>query len=150
MYRKLIWISVILWMALIFYLSHQPATKSDDLSKGIKGFIVENTEKVAPKMELNNSISNHIIRKNAHFIVYLVLGFLAINAFISSGFLGFRGGGLALTVCILYAISDEFHQFFVPGRGPGVKDIFIDCIGACVGIGLFLLVSKMKRCLKNR
>ena len=35
MKRKIIpWLLVILWMALIFYLSHQPANKSNGLSKG--------------------------------------------------------------------------------------------------------------------
>ena len=40
--------------------------------------------------------------------------------------------------CSLYAISDEVHQLFVPGRGAQVKDVFIDIAGAAVGIFLSL------------
>ena len=50
----------------------------------------------------------------------------------------FRSGGkkiaIALVVCILFAISDEFHQLFVPGRGAQVKDVLIDTAGAIVGM----------------
>ena len=38
---------------------------------------------------------------------------------------------------MLYAISDEVHQLFVPGRGGQVKDIVIDSAGAIVGISGF-------------
>ena len=50
---------------------------------------------------------------------------------------------LALIVCVLYAISDEVHQMFVPGRGPGIKDVLIDSAGATVGIGVYMFVVKM-------
>ncbi len=73
--RKVIsWIAVILWMALIFNLSHQPDTESNELSAGIIEVIIQTVEKVAPSMELDIRRLNHIIRKNAHFFAYLVLG----------------------------------------------------------------------------
>jgi len=37
-------------------------------------------------------------------------------------------------------MSDEFHQFFVPGRAGQLKDVLIDSTGATVGIGIYLLV----------
>ena len=43
-------------------------------------------------------------------------------------------------LAILYAASDEFHQSFVPGRGPSVIDVGIDAIGA--GLGLMWANSK--------
>ena len=71
MNRKILpWLLAVLWMVLIFYLSHQPATKSNGLSKGATEIIVETVEKVAPIVDINKSIFNHIIRKNAHFFAY--------------------------------------------------------------------------------
>ncbi len=52
---------------------------------------------------------------------------------------------LSLMICILYAISDEVHQSFVPGRGPGVMDVLIDSAGAMVGIGMYEMISRIKR-----
>ena len=135
MKRKTIpWLLVILWMALIFYLSHQPATKSNRLSKGATEMIVETVEKVVPKVDVNKRSFNHILRKNAHFLAYLVLGILVANGLRSSGVVGYRSIGLALLICVLYAVSDEVHQLFVPGRGGQVKDVIIDSTGAVVGI----------------
>ena len=41
---------------------------------------------------------------------------------------------LAGIVCVGFAGLDEYHQSFVAGRGPSVKDVGIDSIGAFVGI----------------
>ena len=138
MKRKIIpWLLVVLWMALIFYLSHQPATKSNGLSKGATEIILETVEKVAPDVDVNKGNFNHILRKNAHFFAYLVLGILVANGLRRSGVIGYRAIGIAILICILYAISDEVHQLFVPGRGGQVKDVLIDSAGAVVGIGMY-------------
>ncbi len=66
--RKILtWVLVILWMTLIFYLSHKPATESNELSKGITEIIVETVEKVDPGVDIEVGRVNHIIRENAHF-----------------------------------------------------------------------------------
>jgi VanZ family protein len=41
---------------------------------------------------------------------------------------------LALGVCFFYALSDEFHQSFVPGRNSTLIDVGIDLIGTIVGL----------------
>ncbi len=128
---------VIMWMILIFYLSHQPVTKSNNLSKGITEVIIETVEKVTPKRVFNVSRLNHILRKNAHFFAYLVLGILVSNALRSNKIYGFKNIGIALTICVLYAISDEIHQLFVPGRGGQIKDVILDSFGAIVGILIY-------------
>lgn len=110
------WAAVLLWMVVIFNLSSQPAHQSNKLSTGVTQVIVKTVKKVAPKSEFDIKKFNHYVRKNAHFFAYLVLGILVMNAM--------RGKTRALMICILYAISDEVHQMFVPGRGPQVKDVF--------------------------
>jgi VanZ family protein len=56
---------------------------------------------------------------------------------------------IALIFCILYATSDEIHQAFVPGRGPQVKDVFIDSAGSFIGIGMYELIGKFKKVIAS-
>ena len=130
------WILVLLWMAVIFCLSHQPAEQSNELSTGITEIIIEKVERIAPQAKLDLERINHVVRKNAHFFAYLLLGVLVLFALKGSGVREPRSLLLAFFICVVYAISDETHQMFVPGRGPGVKDVLIDSSGAAVGIGL--------------
>ncbi|GAA0317264.1 VanZ family protein [Bacillus carboniphilus] len=130
------WIIVVAWMVLIFNLSAQPAHQSNKLSKGVTGTVVETIHKVNPSTEITVDSLNHMVRKNAHFIVYLVLGILVVMALSVSGVLGWKTIIYGLGLCVLYAISDELHQIFVPGRGAQVKDVMIDSSGALVGIGI--------------
>ena len=45
-----------------------------------------------------------------------------------------------LLLCIGYAITDELHQAFVPGRTPKLLDVLIDSSGASLGTGIDLLL----------
>ncbi|HSH41142.1 MAG TPA: VanZ family protein, partial [Arenicellales bacterium] len=54
---------------------------------------------------------------------------------------------LALGLAVLYGISDEWHQSFVPGREPDVLDVLADGVGAAVGI---LLLHMLVRGLSRR
>ena len=149
--KILSWTAVILWMILIFNLSSRVAEQSNQLSTGITEVIVKTVERVAPNVEFDISSFNHIVRKSAHFFAYLVLGVLAMNAFRRSGVQGYKSIMLAAAVCVLYAVSDEFHQLFVPGRGGQAKDVFIDSAGATVGIVVYLLINRVAvRSRKNR
>jgi VanZ family protein len=145
MYKLLSWTAVILWMMLIFSLSNQPASQSNDLSKGITEVIIENVEKVAPEAQYKLGDFNHIVRKNAHFFVYLILGILVMNALSRSGKNRLAAAKWAVLICVGYAITDEIHQIFVPGRGAQVKDVLIDSAGAVVGCGLYMAVSRAIR-----
>ncbi len=145
MKRKVIsWLLVVLWMALIFYLSHQPATESNSLSTGITERVVAIIERVTSDIDFDVSNFNHIIRKNAHFFAYLILGILVINALKSNGLKGSKSILIALAICILYAISDEVHQLFIPGRAGQVRDVIIDSAGAIVGINGYIVFGKLK------
>lgn len=44
-----------------------------------------------------------------------------------------------LFICLFYAVTDEFHQSFIPGRTSLVSDILVDFMGAMIGLGLFYL-----------
>lgn len=131
------WMLVFLWMGTIFYLSAQPAHQSAGLSNGITAKIIGVVEEIAPKLAINQDTFNHLIRKNAHFFAYLLLGILTLHAMRRSGVRGWKGAILALGICVLYAISDEVHQLFVPGRSGEVRDVLIDSAGALVGVGMY-------------
>lgn len=139
------WAVALLWMMLIFHLSSQVAEQSNQLSKGVTRVIVETVEKVAPKTDFNMDTLNHFVRKNAHFFAYLVLGVIVSNAIRRCKLKGSVAFILALGICVLYAVSDEIHQLFVPGRGGQLKDVFIDSSGVVVGIGLSGLWRRLRR-----
>ncbi|UNC93967.1 VanZ family protein [Candidatus Contubernalis alkalaceticus] len=139
--KILSWTAVIIWMGLIFYLSHQPAVESSRLSQGITEVIIQAVEKVFPNLEFDLRNLNHFVRKNAHFCAYLILGFLVVKALWISGAAGVKGMVLALVICVLYAVSDEVHQMFIPGRSGEVRDVFIDSVGAGIGIGLYWMAA---------
>lgn len=149
MNKKSAWTLVILWMMLIFYFSSQVATDSNGMSTGITVHIRKLIIWVLPTLDVSIETLNHFIRKSAHFLVYFGLGFLLKNAYQVSGYINIKGSVYALIVSVLYAISDEVHQMFVPGRGPGIKDVFIDSIGALAGILVFMILMNISVQLKN-
>ncbi len=149
------WTAVLCLFILIFTLSSQPAAQSDGLSKKVTKMMIKTVERIAPSGVGDQSVDdlvekfNHIVRKNAHFFAYLVLGILMVNLLRRVGIKGFKVFVLALAICILYAISDEVHQLFVPGRGAQVKDVLIDSAGAMVGVGLYAVVLMMRYLLEG-
>lgn len=86
-----------------------------------------------------------IVRKGAHFSIYLVLGFIVISLLKEYGVVNRKLIFYSIIFCILYAISDEVHQYFVPGRSCEVRDILIDTSGSAVGIWLYLFTKKIRR-----
>jgi VanZ family protein len=70
-----------------------------------------------------------LLRKLAHAGEYAVLGALLLRA---SG-----RSGVALTLGVLYAVSDEVHQSFVPGRLGSPVDVAIDAVGVACGVFLW-------------
>ncbi|WP_335548213.1 VanZ family protein [Neobacillus drentensis] len=136
------WIIVVLMMLLIFNLSAQPAQNSDHLSLGVTERVIELLNQIFPSTEWNLDYLNHVVRKNAHFFIYLVLSILVQIAVKRSKIIGFKRILFVLGICVLYASSDEIHQLFVSGRGAQVKDVFIDSAGALLGIVIYWTGTK--------
>lgn len=145
--KILSWTAVVIWMALIFILSAQISEQSSQLSTGITEFIIKTIEKFIPIANFDIGSFNHIVRKSAHFIAYMVLGVLALNALRRSKAYGYRSLALALAlgICVIYAVSDEWHQLFIPGRVGQAKDVILDSAGAGVGILIYLGLCRRKR-----
>jgi VanZ family protein len=104
------WGPSLLMMALIFLAS---GTAGSDLPKfGIWSFIV---------------------MKGGHLVGYALLGVSYLHGIASHK--GMNRGVLlaAIVLAGLYAVTDEFHQSFTPGRTPSAVDVGIDTIGAALG-----------------
>lgn len=111
MFKKIFfyWLPAIIWMVIIFYLSaRQKVTVSED------------------------SLINFLVFKGLHMIEYAGLCFWLFRAFTSI----IRKATLsekltlALFLTILYSVSDEIHQTFIPTREGITRDVAIDSIGA--------------------
>jgi len=72
--------------------------------------------------------------KLLHVIEYYVFGYLLMRLFVTSPkiFISKRRVTLTIVAGILYAISDEWHQLFVPGRCMSVYDMIFDFLGVVV------------------
>jgi len=102
-----LWLPVLIWAAIIFILSSISIIKVTDLN-----FI------------------DFLTKKSAHVVEYAILFGLIHRA---------TKGKLLVSfiVCLIYAISDEYHQSFVIGRSASVIDIIIDLSG--INIAAFAL-----------
>lgn len=139
-------ILVILWMALIFIFSNQKADDSSKLSDGlivkVANIVIKKDLSTAKKDEIIDRYTT-IVRKTAHFTIYLILGILVINLLMEYNIKHIII--ISLIICFLYSTSDEIHQLFVDGRSGEVKDVLIDTTGSLAGIyGYYFLKRKCK------
>ncbi|MDY0404609.1 VanZ family protein [Virgibacillus sp. 179-BFC.A HS] len=145
MKKYIAWAPVVIWMGVIFYLSHQSGSESNGLSSGIAATVAAICEKIIPNFSLTAEDLRFWVRKAAHFSAYFLLGVLTCNALRNSRVFGLTGAGCAWAISILYAATDEFHQLFIPGRSGEIRDVLIDSTGALVGILLLTVIIKMYR-----
>ena len=133
---------IILWMILIFHLSNQVSTESSKLSGGLTHKILEALHMLDGKTIEQQEVIETIIRKLAHFSLYAIGGiiiFLHVNLYEITEK---RKVITSWTIGTTYAISDEIHQLFVPGRSGEIRDVCIDSLGVITGITLVLILLK--------
>lgn len=82
-----------------------------------------------------------------HIAAYFVLALLAFNSFNQSGTKRPFLATLGLT--IIYGVTDEFHQAFVPTRQPEIADLLRDTIGAMAALLIIftgqIIAKKLRR-----
>lgn len=105
------WLPAILWAGMIFFLSSIP-----NLHSGLP------------------DIFDIVLRKIAHAGEFGVLVILITRGFDADGKSAYFKAAFA---AILYAVSDEIHQGFVPGRVASPVDALIDSFGALIGLLIF-------------
>ncbi len=119
------WGPVVIWAAIIFFWSSRA-----------KASLPENP----------NETVDFIVKKSAHLSEYAVLAVLLWRAF--SHTLRERRRWhpwVIVSLCAAYAVSDEFHQQFVAGRGPSPRDVLIDVAGASIGLLVVSIVLARRR-----
>jgi VanZ family protein len=104
-----LWAPVLLYMAVIFVASAQPDV----------------------------SIPDGLTDKSSHMLGYIPLGILLVRA-LAGGLpaqVTWRMASMAIVIAFAYAVTDEIHQMFVPGRSAEAYDLVADAIGASIGAG---------------
>lgn len=137
------------WMAVVFFAS------TDALSASHSGLVIKQLLLwLFPHISEQEIAAIHfLIRKAGHFTEYAILALLAARAFSGSGHeqLRRRWFAVALSLILLYAFSDEFHQSFVSSRTASVYDSFIDISAGLIALILyFRRHSAARRKLKER
>lgn len=131
--------AVLMIMIIIFNFSSQNGTGSSEISiKVTRVFcriIFFDYEHMTGDQQM--FVVNHLhsfVRKLAHFAVYMTLGMFSYAALLPYKKELKRPAFIALSVCAVYAVFDEIHQYFVPGRSMNVRDMILDSFGSLCGI----------------
>lgn len=137
-------------MALIFLLSSQPGERSGALSEQVLDKVQQSgtADVFIPEWFSGNVKAN--VRKWAHVYIYAVLGASTMVTALCWrwGKTIPRCGIRAALVCVVFAASDELHQYFVPGRAMLATDVGVDALGFLPGIllaGLVVLLLRRHR-----
>ncbi len=123
---------LVIWAALIFIGSSNILSGSNTSM-----FIVRPLHWMFPHAsDLTLQTLHFFLRKAGHFTEYAILALFAARAFrtSSSERLRARWFLISLVFVILYALSDEFHQSFVPTRGASIFDSMIDSVGGLTAL----------------
>lgn len=127
-------------MYMIYSFSAQDADASGNLSLSVSYRIVEMGNDILHKgldetqMEQYAFKIEHLVRKLAHMTEYFMLAVAVSFPLYVYRLRGFPLMLVAGIICVAFAAGDEYHQSFVAGRGPSVRDVGIDSIGAFFGI----------------
>jgi VanZ family protein len=126
------WLPVIAWAGLIFFFS------TDEFSSSNTAPIVESLASwVFPKISSETIEMIHLaVRKLGHWSEYFVLAVLLLRALQNEAGKKWewRYATQSFIFVFLYAVSDEFHQTFVPSRTPAFGDVMIDVLGGICGV----------------
>ncbi len=101
---------ILIWTGFIFLLSNQPTLPGPELFTW-----------------------DYVYKKSAHMFVYFVLFLLFYRALRMNKVTVVNASFLALAFTFTYALSDEFHQTFIPGRTGTIKDLGYDSLGMFIG-----------------
>lgn len=140
--KKFIFIILLVFLLVfIFVNSAQAASDSSGYSKLVTERLIKLFVRDFDSLsqsERNGLVDRfeHGVRKLAHFCEYAALGFVLTLCLFELSKLGGRARLIILcsiAICCVYAITDEVHQLFVPGRTARVTDVLIDTAGAALG-----------------
>jgi len=163
--KKILYIILIMsWMLVIFAFSNLQATDSSEQSMTLSVNIVKGGAEFLHKIgifkempsdeELNNAVEmiHNPIRKCAHAAEYFVLTFFIVVALRDKDCWNFsikKAFLIAIGICFLYSLTDEFHQIFIPGRSGELTDCINDTLGGCVALVFYYICHLIKSKIKK-
>jgi VanZ family protein len=114
------WIPVLVWGAIIFTLSTSEfsAINTSRIIDPMLHFLIPGISSASV------DVGHMLTRKAAHFTEYGILFWLLVRGPMA------QRPYLALMLCVVYALTDEGHQVFVPGRTASLYDVALDSTGA--------------------
>jgi len=150
-------VASIVTAALIFWFSAQKGNDSQALSDPLTLQVAQLLRPDLMQMSEAERISflqllSTIIRKNAHFCEFALLGFNLMGA-MRFHFPGLSNGACrlrAMGIAVAYAITDELHQLFVSDRAARVLDVLIDSAGSLAGTFVLTLSLAILNLLNQR
>ena len=128
---------LILWLALIFFLSSEPSTASSVRS----GTIVNAIHSINPNYADVENIT-FLVRKAAHITAYFILGVLMFRVIRMFKLPSRKAVILSAALVALYAITDELHQLLVNGRSGEVRDVLIDTTAGALGVLVTFIIIR--------
>lgn len=134
------WLLVVICMGIIFSLSAQSGEESSELSDSFVMALLNN---------LGIKIDEGILRSIAHCLEFMGLSVLLFNAIYVTWFLKLTPI-VAFFSTVLYAITDEIHQIFVPDRAFQISDILVDSTGALIGVIASFVILKLVLYIKGK
>lgn len=154
-------ITIYCFMKLIYNLSAQTGKESGSLSNSLYLFLSQfdflnellrqwdqfvikvlhklNLEELYPLIFSTYSNWSFIIRKWAHFGIYMGLGILSMGIF-TYAFNFYKAFLITFYCGSFFAFSDEIHQLFVEGRTGQISDFEIDVLGLVTGMTFCLFI----------
>ena len=134
------WSFLIGWMILIFFMSNQPA----DISNKQSDLVIKLFSAIG--IDLNThlgELASFVVRKGAHFTEYFILYCFSIT--VCKNYVDIKKARIyCLFIVLGYAISDEIHQYFIPGREMAIRDVAIDFSGGVLGFIVNWIIYKFK------
>ncbi len=157
LFRIITVVLLITLMVFIFNMSSQTASESSATSGSFISFFTKllikdfNNLPLEKQAEIISSFQ-FIVRKGAHFTAYALMGVLAFLSLVTYKKIPLKlRTAFSAVICLLYSLSDEIHQSFIPGRSCELRDVCIDMSGALLTIFLLFIIVKFSksRFIKN-
>ena len=141
MLKKALWWSlVIAWCAVIFIFSGKPAVESSRQSLGVMRLVNSLLEGITGTGRYE--VSESFVRKMAHFGEYFILGCLLYKALLCRK-LPRPSPFLTVFLGMAYAVTDEIHQYFVPGRVMALTDVLVDTLGVMLAVAICTIIWRL-------
>lgn len=137
--RYILIICIIVLCCKIFALSSQDGGVSAGTSRQFTEILLKTLG-----LECNDrtiEIINPVIRKVAHFSVYMLLGFLTMCTCETFKWQRVYKFDFSTMFAFVFACGDELHQRLVPGRSGEFADVCLDTVGAMLGVLIVLAIA---------